>query len=111
MTTIIGITAFLLAAVERFSRLRLRPSPLFRRYFASDMFYLLTGFVAGGSLVVAYVATSSQWLGDTWGIPRLASANLPLWATTPFLKVSPSGQNVGIDKTSHYFAMIVSGIL
>jgi hypothetical protein len=53
MTTIIGITAFLLAAVERFSRLRFRPSPLFRRYFAIDMFYLLTGFVAGGSLVVA----------------------------------------------------------
>src|SRR5262245_3518962 len=84
MTTIIGITALLLAAVERFSRLRFRPSPLFRRYFASDTFYLLTGFVAGGSLVVAYVASSSQWLGDSWGIPRLASANLPLWATTPF---------------------------
>ena len=50
MTTIIGITAFLLAVVERFSRLRFRPSPLFRRYFASDMFYLLTGFVAGGVL-------------------------------------------------------------
>src|SRR5262245_157523 len=82
MTTIIGITAFLLAAFERFSRLRFRPSPLFRRYFASDTFYLLTGFVAGGSLVVAFVATGSQWVGDWWGIPRLASANLPLWATT-----------------------------
>src|SRR5262249_59429322 len=67
MTTIIGITAFLLAAVERFSRLRFRPSPLFRRYFASDMFYLLTGFVAGGSLVIAYVASSSRWVGDWWG--------------------------------------------
>jgi len=88
MTTIIGITAFLLAAVERFSRLRFRPSPLFRRYFASDMFYLLTGFVAGGSLVVAFVASSSQWLGDTWGIPRLASADLPLWATTPLALVA-----------------------
>src|SRR4030095_4782450 len=88
MTTIIGITAFLLAAVERFSRLRFRPSPLFRRYYASDMFYLLTGFVAGGSLVVAYVASSSQWLGDTWGIPRLASANLPLWATMPLALVA-----------------------
>src|SRR5262249_33697001 len=62
--------------------LRLRPSPLFRRYFASDTFYLLTGFVAGGSLVVAYVASGSQLVGDSWGIPRLASANLPFWATT-----------------------------
>src|SRR5215510_14144799 len=81
MPTIIGITAFLLASFERFSRLRFRPSPLFRRYFASDTFYLLTGFVAGGSLVVADVASGSQWVGD-WGISRLASANLPLWATT-----------------------------
>ena len=56
MTTIIGITAFLLAAVERFSRLRFRHSPLFRRDFASDMFYLLTGFVAGGSLSIAGAA-------------------------------------------------------
>src|SRR5262245_65127219 len=84
MTTIMGITALLLAAVERFSRLRFRPSPLFRRYFASDTFYLLTGFVVGGSLVVAYVASSSRWLGDSWGIPRLASANLPLWGTAHF---------------------------
>src|SRR5262249_62381688 len=83
MTTIIGITAFLLAAVERFSRLRFRPSPLFRRYFASDTFYLLTGFVAGGALVVAYVAASSQWFGDSWRVPRLGEANLPFWATTP----------------------------
>jgi len=81
MTTIIGVTAFLLAAFERFPRLRFRPSPLFRRYFASDTFYLLTGFVAGGSLVIAYVASGSQWVG-AWGVPRLASADLPLWTTT-----------------------------
>ena len=71
MTTIIGITAFLLAVVERFSRLRFRPSPLFRRYFASDMFYLLTGFVAGGSLVVAYFDEFSQR-------PRLSLADRAL---------------------------------
>src|SRR5215813_8473292 len=79
---ILGITALALATGERFSRVRFRLSPLFRRHFPSDVFYLLTGFVAGGSMVVAYVTSGSQWVGDWWGIPRLASANLPLWATT-----------------------------
>ena len=81
MTTIIGLAALLLAVVERFSVFHFRPSPLFRRYFASDVFYLLTGFVAGGSLVIAYVASSSEWIGERWGIPRLSSINLPGLAT------------------------------
>src|SRR5262245_2511613 len=106
MTTIIGITAFLLAAFERFSRLRFRPSPLFRRHFASDAFYLLTGFVAGGSLVVAYVASSSQWLGDSWGIPRLASANLPLWATTPLALLAIDLGNYLVHFLLHRYAAL-----
>ena len=79
MISILAITGFLLAVVERFSRFHFRPSPLFRRYFASDVFYLLTGFVAGGSLGIAYVAASSEWIGNWWRLPRLASLNLPLW--------------------------------
>src|SRR5262245_50323267 len=81
MTTIIGIAALLLAAVERFSRLRFRPSSVFRRYFASDAFSLLAGCVAGGSLVIAYVTSSSEWVGDLTGIPRLASVKLPFLVT------------------------------
>ena len=106
MTTIIGITAFLLAAVERFSRLRFRPSPLFRRYFASDTFYLLTGFVAGWSLAVAYVASGSQWVGDWWGIPRLASADLPLWATTLLALVAIDLGDYLVHSLLHHYSAL-----
>src|SRR5262249_12113676 len=106
MTTIIGITAFLLAAVERFSRLRFLPSPLFRRYFASDTFYLLTGFVAGWSLAVAYVASGSQWVGDWWGIPRLASADLPLWAAGLLALVAIDLGNYLVHSLLHHYSAL-----
>ncbi len=85
---ILGITALALATGERFSRIRFRPSPLFRRYFPSDVFYLLTGFVTGGSLGIVYIVETSQWIGASWGIPRLASLNLPMWTTVPLALVA-----------------------
>jgi sterol desaturase/sphingolipid hydroxylase (fatty acid hydroxylase superfamily) len=82
-----GIAVLLLALLERLSRLRFRSSPLFRRFFTSDVIYLLTGFVAGGSLTAAWFATSSQWIGQ-WGLFRLAALNLPLWVTVPLALVA-----------------------
>src|SRR5262245_36439255 len=85
---ILSLTALALATAERFSHIRFRPSPLFRRYFPSDVFYLLTGFVAVGAVGVAYVVATSQWIGASWGIPRLASLNLSMWITVPLALVA-----------------------
>ena len=48
----LGIAAALFALLERSPCLRFGASPLFRRHFGTDVIYLLTGFVAGGSLLV-----------------------------------------------------------
>jgi sterol desaturase/sphingolipid hydroxylase (fatty acid hydroxylase superfamily) len=77
------LAAAIIAALERFPSLRFRPSRLCRRYVASDVIYLLTGFVAGGSLAVSFVAAGSDLLGASFGVPRLSAAELPLWATAP----------------------------
>jgi sterol desaturase/sphingolipid hydroxylase (fatty acid hydroxylase superfamily) len=77
-----GIVAFLLTAFERFSKVRFKASPLFRSYFTTDVIYLLTGFVAGGSLGAAYIAWASGWIGDHLSLPRLPGFDLPFWLST-----------------------------
>src|SRR5262249_24736250 len=37
---------------------------------------------------VAYVVATSQWIGASWGIPRLASLNLSMWITVPLALVA-----------------------
>lgn len=77
-----GIVAFALAVLERFPKMRFKASPLFRRYFISDVIYLLTGFVAGGSLGAAYIAWASGWIGGHLALPRPPEFDLPLWLST-----------------------------
>lgn len=81
-TLILAVTAIVLASLERVPRIRFVRAPLFRSLFASDVFYLLTGFVAGASLALTYVVTLSEWLGVV-GIPRVSAVALPLWLSTP----------------------------
>lgn len=71
------ITGVTLASLERLPGLRFRRAPLFRRFFASDMFYLLTGFVAGTSLTYSFIFSASQVLGSL-GAPRLSTLDVPL---------------------------------
>ncbi|HET8677202.1 MAG TPA: hypothetical protein VFO63_15505 [Blastocatellia bacterium] len=66
---ILGAVALLLAGLERTTYLRFRPSTLFRRYFTSDVIYLFTGFVAGGSAATAYIVTASGWLEQSLNLP------------------------------------------
>ncbi len=80
-TFVLVTSAFVLASLERLPGLRFRCSPLFRPFFASDGFYLLTGYIAGASLALVYVVTLSTWLGPL-GIPRVASLPVPLWTAT-----------------------------
>jgi lathosterol oxidase len=75
---VLVVSGVILASLERLAGLRYRRAPLFRAFFASDAFYLLTGFVAGTSLATAYVASASAALGAL-GVPRLAALDPPLW--------------------------------
>jgi sterol desaturase/sphingolipid hydroxylase (fatty acid hydroxylase superfamily) len=80
---LLGTAALLLAILEQVPRLRFQKSAIFRRYFASDIVYLLTGYVAGASLSLAYLIAGSTFVGNTFGLPRLATVDLPLWVSTP----------------------------
>jgi len=70
------IVAGVLALAERVPRLRFRALPVLRPYVGTDVVYLLTGWIAGGSLALAYVAYGSAWTaawtGATW-------TSVPLW--------------------------------
>jgi sterol desaturase/sphingolipid hydroxylase (fatty acid hydroxylase superfamily) len=79
----LGVAALLLAVLEQVPQLRFRKSALFRRYFLSDLTYLLTGYVAGASLSLAYFVTGSSFIGQATGLPRLAAFDLPLWISIP----------------------------
>jgi sterol desaturase/sphingolipid hydroxylase (fatty acid hydroxylase superfamily) len=91
-------TAALLIISERIPRLRFRASPLLRTNFISDIFYLLTGFVAGGSFVIAYITFSSEWIGTNVGLPRLASIDLPIWLSVSLALIAIDLGNY----TAHY---------
>ncbi len=77
-----------IACLERLPGARLRPAPFLRAHFASDAIYLLTGYVAGGSLALAYVAAASGLLGTRLGLPRLAATDAPRWLTVPLALVA-----------------------
>ncbi len=97
------LAAVILATLERFPSLRFRPLPLFRRYVTSDVVYLLTGFVAGGSIALAYIATASELLGALFGAPRLSSAGLPLWITMPAALVALDLGNYAAHSLLHRY--------
>lgn len=84
----LGITGLLLAILEQVPQLRFRESSLFRRYFISDVIYLLTGYIAVASLSLSYVIIGSSFVGKTLGLPQLTTLNLPLWASVPLALVA-----------------------
>lgn len=94
MKATLGILApaLLLALLERSSRLRFRPLAFLRPYFATDVIYLATGYVAGASLALAYVAAGSAALGRV-GLPRLAALGLPLPIAVPLALVALDAGN------------------
>jgi sterol desaturase/sphingolipid hydroxylase (fatty acid hydroxylase superfamily) len=98
--TVVGVT---LAVLERFTSLRLRRSRLLRKYVASDVVYLLTGFVAGGSLALAFIAVGSDFVGSVLGLPRLSARDLPLWVTAPAALVALDLGNYVAHSLLHRF--------
>jgi sterol desaturase/sphingolipid hydroxylase (fatty acid hydroxylase superfamily) len=98
------VVAATLAALERLPSLRVRPSRLLRRHVASDAVYLLTGYVAGGSLALSYVAVGSELVGVFLGVPRLAALDVPLWVTAPVALVALDFGNYVAHGLLHRFA-------
>jgi sterol desaturase/sphingolipid hydroxylase (fatty acid hydroxylase superfamily) len=89
---ILCVTAVGLAIVERLEHVRFRRQRLLRPFVGSDVVYLLTGYLAGGSIALAYVVAASRALGQA-GVPRLESLELPLWLTVPVALVAIDAGN------------------
>lgn len=97
------VAAAFVALMERVPRLRLRPLLFFRRFFITDVFYLLTGFIAGGPIAVAYVNRGSQFFGDVLAVPRLAAFHLPLWLAVGMALLALDAGNYAAHYCLHRF--------
>src|SRR5262249_22110966 len=78
--TTLLITGFMFAFLERLPQCRFQKAALFRRCFATDVFYFLTGFIAGTSLTYSFILAASAALGSI-GLPRLSAFSIPIWAS------------------------------
>ena len=72
------LLAVVLAVLERVPALRFRQARVLRPSVATDVLYLLTGFVAGGSLAAAWVRGASGWLDARAGL------GTRVWGEVPF---------------------------
>jgi lathosterol oxidase len=75
LATVVALIA--LERIPAIRRLRLR---ILRPFFAADLALLAFGFLSS-AFVAGYIAAGGQWFGKL-GLPRLAAAAIPLWATT-----------------------------
>jgi len=98
--------ATIIALIERIPRLRLRPQRFFRKFFVTDFFYLLTGFVAGGSLALAYITSTAEFLGSSLSIPRLRATTLPFWIVVILALVALDAGNYAVHYCLHRFDLL-----
>jgi sterol desaturase/sphingolipid hydroxylase (fatty acid hydroxylase superfamily) len=69
--------------LERIARIRFRDSRFFRRYFPTDIVYLLTAVGFGAWMSVIYLEPLTEWVESRVSIPRVATIDLPLWMAVP----------------------------
>jgi len=98
----LGVSAVLIAAIERAPQLRFAALSFFRPLFASDALYLATGFVAGTSASIAFVLAASAAVGAL-GVPRLETLDLPLLASVPIALVALDLGNYSCHWLLHRF--------
>ena len=81
VTNIVVLAGLLvLIVLERLGPLRRLSLPVFRPSFAGDLAWLAIGLLLS-SAAMTYFSWGSNLLGS-WGIPRLATASVPLWMTS-----------------------------
>ena len=95
-------TGIILGSLERLPGLRFRRAPFFRRFFASDLFYLVTGFVGGTSLTFGFVFSASHALGSV-GVPRLSSLNIATWVAVAIALISLDLGNYAAHSLLHRY--------
>lgn len=95
-------TALILATLERLPGVRFTRAPLLRTGFTSDVVYLVTGFIAGTALTLAYIVAASQALGAL-GVPRAAALDVPLWIAAPACLVLLDAGNYAAHLLLHRF--------
>ena len=105
LISLIGAAA-LVALLERIPRLQLRHQAFFRSFFVSDVFYLLTGFVVGGAISIAYVTRGLQFFGDVLALPRLAGLALPLWIVVILALLALDAGNYAAHYCLHRFPIL-----
>jgi sterol desaturase/sphingolipid hydroxylase (fatty acid hydroxylase superfamily) len=93
-----AVVAVVVAILERFALFRRRALPFLRPRFATDIVYLVTGWLATASLALAWVALASDAIGRL-GIPRLAT--LPRWAAVPLAVVALDAGNYAVHRLLH----------
>ena len=71
---VIALAGAALVALERLPGVRFKRSPLFRPFFASDAWYLLSGYVAGTAITIAFVMSASAALGSLAIVVFIADA-------------------------------------
>src|SRR5688572_8547018 len=79
--TILAVTLVVFVILERVPALRWRPAVLWRRYFITDIFYLLTGFVAAGAFTFSYIGAASSWLRNNFFLPGVDFTHWPAVVT------------------------------
>ncbi len=102
MAALFGVLGAFFALLERLPALRFRELPLLRKWFAGDIVYLLTGWVAGTGVTIAFVIAASEALGRL-GMPRLAGLDVPLWAAAPLCLLALDVGNYGCHWMLHRF--------
>ena len=96
------VAGVIISTLERLPGIRFRKAPFFRGFFASDVFYLLTGFVAGTSLTYSFIFSASATLRSA-GVPRLSEINLPGWVLLTIAMISLDLGNYGAHWLMHRF--------
>src|SRR5882762_2494726 len=105
LISLIGAAA-LVALMERVPRLQLRRQAFFRSFFVSDVFYLLSGFVVGGAISIAYVTRGLQFFGEVLTLPRLTALALPLWFVIILALLALDAGNYAAHYCLHRFGIL-----
>ena len=96
------VTGLVIASLERLPGLRFRRAPFLRRFFASDVFYLVTGFMGGTALTYSFIFSASAVLGSV-GVPRLSAFELPGWVSAAIALVSLDLGNYAAHSLMHRY--------
>ena len=96
-----ALAALLLALLERVPATRFRPARLLRPHLATDVVYLLTGYLAGGWLARSYVTTATGWLARWTGLTQHVWPTVPFWAQVAVALVAIDLGNYGVHLALH----------